>query len=148
MPLPQPHFGAMLDLPRLASNSCFLSVPPSVSSSLIRGSTRWATVEIRLSANDVETATALQVQSTDESVFFHDLNVEINVRRWVERYARFRVPLRDCLRTYASTSGKEQLLHFVGPFATLPRPWIFCHKLRHVKFQVGDYRNPAWTSLV
>jgi hypothetical protein len=103
---------------------------------------------VMLTNDDAETVNAIQIQSADETVIFHDPNVENEVRRLVDKYARFRVPVQDCLRTYPSECGKGQLLHSVGPFATLPRPWTFCHKLRHVKLQIGDYRKPAWTALV
>lgn len=103
---------------------------------------------VMLTNDDVETVNAVQIQSADETVIFHDPNVENEVRRLVGKYARFRVPVQDCLRTFPIEGGEDQLLHYVGPFATLPRPWTFCHRLRHVKRQVGDYRDPAWTALV
>jgi hypothetical protein len=42
----------------------------------------------------------------------------------------------------------EELLHFRASTVKLPKAWNFCRLRRHVNFQPGDRRNPAWSALV
>ena len=103
---------------------------------------------ISLSADDVEIVNALQIQSAEEFVFFSDPKGEGSVRRAVDQSASLRVPLKDCLQTYAGPKEGDQLLHFKKPSVKLPRGWAFCRRLRRVNSAVGDRRNPAWTALI
>ncbi len=103
---------------------------------------------VSLSADDVEIVNALQIQSAAEFVFFSDPTAESIAQMAVAQYSSLRVPLQDCLQTYAGPKEGDQLLHFKKPSVKLPRGWAFCRRRRHVNAAVGDRRNPAWTALI
>jgi hypothetical protein len=103
---------------------------------------------VSISADDVEIVNALQIQSAEEFVFFHDPNLEAEVRGLVGGFSRFRVPVQDCLQTFDGPKEGEELLHFKKLSVKLPRAWAFCRKRRHVNARIGDRRDPAWTALI
>jgi hypothetical protein len=103
---------------------------------------------VSLSADDVEIVNALQIQSAEEFVFFSDPKEECQVQMTVARYSSLRIPLQDCLQTYAGPKEGDQLLHFKKPSLKLPKEWAFCRRQRHVNATVGNRRNPAWTALI
>ena len=103
---------------------------------------------VSISADDVEIVNALQIQSAEEFVFFHEPRLEVEVRRLVAQYAGFRVPVQDCLQTLAGPREGDELLHFKQLSVKLPKTWAFCRMRRHVNARIGDRRDPAWTALI
>ncbi|MGO8927577.1 MAG: DUF4238 domain-containing protein [Limisphaerales bacterium] len=103
---------------------------------------------ICISKDDVEVVNALQIQSAEECVYFHEPKLESEVQCLIGRYAQLRVPVQDGLRTFPGSKQKEQVLHFRKLSVKLPKAWGFCRPRRHIKCQVGDRRNPPWSALI
>jgi hypothetical protein len=103
---------------------------------------------IAMSKDDVEIVNALQIQSAEDSVYFHEPNLEPEVQQLVTRYAKLRVPVEDGLRTFRTSNPNEELLQFRALSASLPKPWTFCWFRRHIGCQPGDRRNPGWSAVL
>jgi|ERR1035437_2353782 hypothetical protein len=101
---------------------------------------------VEISKQDVEVVNALQVQSADKCLYCHDLKLEQEVQCLVFRYTNLRVPIQDSLRVIPIKDNKE-LFYTRVPSVKLPVIWSFCRNRKHVNFQPGDLRKPAWTAL-
>jgi hypothetical protein len=110
------------------------------------GSPRRRLVEI--SKTDVEIVNALQVQSADKFIYFHEEKLEQEVRSLIDRFKSLRVPAQDLLRVIPGMNENEALLHFRVSTVKLPKAWSCCGLRRHIKFLPGDRRDPAWSALV
>jgi len=102
---------------------------------------------VRISANDVEIVNALQIQTADTSIYWHDINLRSGIERIVGHYSGLRVPLTDILRVIPCTNANEELLHLTAPSVKLPKVWDFCRYRRHIFCKPGDRREPLWTQL-
>jgi hypothetical protein len=103
---------------------------------------------IAISKSDVEIVNALQIQSAEDSIFFHDTRLEGAIQNLIVSYARLRVPLQDALRLLPGSKDGEKIIHFRRLSVRLPRSWGFCHLRRRINCQIGDRRNPAWSALI
>jgi hypothetical protein len=103
---------------------------------------------VPVSAADVEIVNALQMQSAEEFVLFHEPTLESEVKKLVARYAALRVPVEGNLQTLAGSREGEQLFHSKKSSVKLPRAWAFCRMRRHFNASIGDRRDPAWTALI
>jgi hypothetical protein len=103
---------------------------------------------VEVSKADVEVVNALQIQSAEKFIYFHDPKCEQEIRSLIENYASLRIPVRDFLRVMPGKNQHEELLHFRASTVKLPKAWNFCRLRRHVNFQPGDRRNPAWSALI
>jgi hypothetical protein len=103
---------------------------------------------VEISKADVDIINALQVQSAEKFIYFHEPKSEQGIRSLIENYASLRVPVQDFLRVIPGKNQHEELLHFRASTVKLPKAWNFCRLRRHVNFQPGDRRNPAWSALV
>jgi hypothetical protein len=103
---------------------------------------------ISISKGDVEIVNALQIQSAEDRVYFHDPKLESEVQRFIVSYARLRAPIQDGLRTIPSGNEGEEIFHFRKLSVKFPKVWGFCRLRRHIKCQIGDRRNPAWSALI
>jgi len=102
---------------------------------------------VKISKQDVEIINALQVQSAEERLYFHDTIMGPKVGSLVARYDSLRMPIRDHLAVIPSKQENKEFLHLKGQSVKLPLPWSFCRHRRHLNFQPGDRRDPAWTAL-
>lgn len=109
------------------------------------GSRRHRLVEI--SKPDVEIVNSLQVQSADKCLYFHEPKMEQQVQNLVGRYASFRVPVRDFLKTIPGKDENEELICVSNEAVKLPMLWGFCCYRRHINSQPGDRRDQGWTAL-
>jgi hypothetical protein len=103
---------------------------------------------IRISKNDVELVNALQIQSAENFLYFHEPALEKDVQNLVSLYTKLRVPVQDGLRTLPGSKQGEEILHLRQLSGKLPKPWEFCRLRRHIKSRIGDRRNPAWSALI
>jgi hypothetical protein len=109
------------------------------------GSRRHRLIEI--SKADVEITNSLQVQSADNCLFFHEPKMEQEVQNLVARYANLRIPLRDFLETFPGKDKTEEIIKVSNETVKLPKVWNICSYRRHIKYNPGDRRDPAWTAL-
>jgi hypothetical protein len=103
---------------------------------------------IAISADDVEILNALQIQTAETCLYFHDLVLESRVASWTNKYAALRSPVRDTLRHIPGRNEREQFLHIRAPSARLPKKWTFCRLRRRTTAHVGSRRNVAWSESV
>lgn len=103
---------------------------------------------ITISADDVEILNALQVQTAETCLYFHDLALESRVASWTNKYAGLRSPVRDTLRHIPGRDGREQILHIRAPAGRLPRKWAFCRLHRRTTARVGSRRDVAWSESI
>ena len=103
---------------------------------------------VAISKHDVEIVNSLQIYSAEICLYFHDHKMEQEVERLVARYTGLRVPIDDTLREIQGRTGNETLLHIRTPSVKLPAVWEFCRYKRHIGFQPGDRRDPAWTATI
>jgi hypothetical protein len=110
------------------------------------GSRRCRSLEI--SSEDVTVVNSLQVQSADNCLYFHDPALAQEVQHLIETYRGLRSPIADTLRTYPGRTENEEILHMKARSVQLPAAWAFCRRRRHVSFQAGDQRDPAWSDAI
>ncbi|MBW8864208.1 MAG: DUF4238 domain-containing protein [Verrucomicrobia bacterium] len=110
------------------------------------GSPRRRLVEI--SNADVEIVNALQIQSAENFIYFHETKLEQEVQSLIERFRSSRIPVEDLFRLAQANNKNEELMHFRTSTVKLPKIWSCCSLRRHIKFLPGDRRNPAWSALV
>jgi hypothetical protein len=103
---------------------------------------------VLITADDAETINALQLQSAEEFVLFHNPSLEPEVERLIARYSSLRVPVQDCLQTLSGPKEDDELLLFKELSVKLPRAWAICRLRRHVNASVGDRREPAWSAVI
>lgn len=103
---------------------------------------------ICISKSDVELVNALQIQSAENSLYFHQPTLERDVQSLVSLYAKLKVPIQDGLRTLPGNKHGDEILHLRQLSAKLPKAWEFCRLRRHIKSRVGDRRDPAWSALI
>ena len=110
------------------------------------GSRRHRLIEI--SIDDVEIVNSLQIQSAENSVYFHTAELEDEIKQLISLYAQLRMPADSSLRILPGPTPEEEILHFRQLSVKLPKLWKFCNLRRRVNYGVGDRRNPAWTALI
>jgi hypothetical protein len=103
---------------------------------------------VPVSRDDVEIINALQIQSAENSLYFHDSNFAKDVERLCDTYASLRLPVSSFLATLPGRNADEEVLHFRAPSVRLPKQWRFCRLRDNIKCDVGDRRDPAWTALI
>jgi len=103
---------------------------------------------VAVSADDLEILNALQVQSAESCLYFHDLALESHVTSLVSKYAALRLPIRDTLRHLPGRHAKEQILHMRSPAGRLPRKWTFSRLRRRITARIGSRRNVAWSESI
>jgi hypothetical protein len=103
---------------------------------------------VAVSADDVEILNALQIQSAETCLYFHDLALESRVVSWTNKYAALRSPLRDTLRHIPGRNEREEFLHMRAPAGRLPRKWTFCRLRRRIMARVGSRRDVAWSESI
>jgi hypothetical protein len=103
---------------------------------------------VALNKRDVEIVNSLQIQSADKCLYFHNEELGKEVERMVTRYASLRVPIEDTLRKIQDRTGNETLLHSRTTSVRLSATWEFCRYKRHINFQPGARRDPAWTETI
>lgn len=103
---------------------------------------------VTISTDDVEILNALQVQSAESCLYFHNLGLESRVGSLVSEYAALRSPIRETLRHLPGRNTKEQILHMRSPAGTLPRKWTFCRLRRRITARVGSRRDIAWSESI
>jgi len=101
-----------------------------------------------ISPEDVEIINALQFQSADSCVYFHDLSLEAQLRALATKYGALRSSVRDTLRHIPGRNDREELLHMRAPAGRLPSQWRFCRYRRRVTAQIGSQRDPAWSESI
>lgn len=101
-----------------------------------------------ISTEDVEIVNSLQIQSAENSVYFHKTEMEGEIKRLISLYVQLRVPVDSSLRILPGPTPEDEILHFRQLSVKLPRTWRFCNLRRHINYGVGDRRNPAWTALI
>jgi Protein of unknown function (DUF4238) len=67
---------------------------------------------VAISADHVEILNALQIQTAETCLYFHDLALESRVVSWTNRYAALRSPVRDTLRHIPGRNEREQILQY------------------------------------
>ena len=103
---------------------------------------------VHISADDVEILNALQIQSAETCLYFHDLALECRVADCATKYATLRAPIRDSLRHLPGRHEREQLLHIRAPAGRLPRKWALCKLRRRITARIGVRRNIAWSESI
>jgi len=103
---------------------------------------------IEVSKTDVEIINALQVQSADKRLLFHEPKLEKEVERLISYNGTLRSPVGDFLRTIPGKNQGDELLYFRAPSVKLPKIWDFCRLRRHIKCVIGERRDPAWSALI
>jgi hypothetical protein len=73
--------------------------------------------------------------------------MEQEVQNLVARYANLRIPLRDFLETFPGKDKTEEIIKVSNETVKLPKVWNICSYRRHIKYNPGDRRDPAWTAL-
>ena len=102
----------------------------------------------QISAWDVETVNSLQVQSAERCLYCHDPSQETVIRSLLVGFAKHRTSVRSSLRTLKNASGKDEILHFVGPTIRVTRPWSVCCRRRHVTIGRDRRRDPMWSHTI
>jgi hypothetical protein len=103
---------------------------------------------LQIGSEDVELINALQIQSADKCLYFHDPSLGQRVEQWVSRYAHLRTPIDDVLRRYRGFNQNEELLHVRAKAGRLPERWGFCGYKRHITGRVGGRRDPSWSHTI
>ena len=103
---------------------------------------------LNISSEDVAIVNSLQIQSADNCLYFHDPALAQEVQHRIETYRGLRSPIADTLRTYPGRTENEEILHMKARSVQLPTAWAFCRRRRHVSFQAGDQRDPAWSDAI
>lgn len=110
------------------------------------GSRRYRLIE--LSKADVEIVNALQIQSSEDRLYFHDLKLESTIQCLITRHAKLRIPVQNFMRGISGRNKDEEFLHIRAPSATLPTIWNFCRMRRRINYKPGDRRDPAWSAMI
>jgi len=103
---------------------------------------------VTISADDVEIVNSLQIQSADTCVYFHDLDLEPQIKLWTSKYASLRAPVRDALRHIPGRTENEEFLHMRAPVGQLPSRWTFCKYRRRITAKIGTRRDPGWSESI
>ena len=103
---------------------------------------------VQLSPSDVELVNALQVQSAEECVYFHDPKRLSEVHSCVSKYMGLRASIRNALRELPGRNPNEALIHVRQPSVKLTRPWSFCTYRKSKRIGEVNRRNPAWSKFV
>lgn len=103
---------------------------------------------VQLSPSDVEVVNALQVQSAEECVYFHDPERLSEVRSCVSKYMGLRALIRNSLRELPVRNPNETLIHVRQPSVKLARPWSFCAYRKSKRIGEDNRRDPTWSSFV
>jgi hypothetical protein len=101
---------------------------------------------IPLQKDDVEVINGLQIQSAENSVYFHQATLDPAIQNLANSCAKLRAPVQEALRTFAASGSNDELLHFRALSPVLPKPWDFCRFRRHIGCQPGQRRDPAWSA--
>lgn len=101
-----------------------------------------------ISSEDVEIINALQFQSADSCIYFHDLASEPRLRAWAGKYGGLRSPVRETLRHIPGRNDREEFLHMRAPAGRLPSQWNFCRYRRRITVKIGSRRDPAWSDSI
>jgi Protein of unknown function (DUF4238) len=134
--------GFQLVLP-LSPNICAFFYDPFV----YKVGTRRARL-VQLNAADVELVNALQVQSAEQCVYFHNPDRVFEVRCYVSKYLGLRRSIRDALRELPGRNPNETLIHVRQPYIKLPQPWSFCTYRKSKRIGEDNRRDPAWSKFV
>jgi Protein of unknown function (DUF4238) len=103
---------------------------------------------VLISPQDVEIINALQFQSADTCIYFHDLTSEPRLRAWATKYGSLRSSVRGTLRHMPGRNDREEFLHMRAPAGRLPSQWNFCRYRRRITAQIGSRRDPAWSESI
>ena len=103
---------------------------------------------VTISDEDVERVNALQIQSADSCVYFHDLAMESRIRMWTSKNEGLRSPVRDAVRHIPGRTENEEFLHMRAPVGRLPSRWTFCKYRRRITAKIGSRRDPAWSESI
>jgi hypothetical protein len=102
---------------------------------------------VEISKQDVEIINALQIQSAEKCLYFHNLELEQQIQRLVFLYAGLRVPIQETLKVIPIKDTNKEFLYSHVPSVKLPTAWNFCRHRKRVSFRPGDLRKPARTAL-
>lgn len=102
---------------------------------------------VEISAGDVEVLNSLQVQSAERCLYAHRVEEEPRVADLVRRYARHRRPDSATIKSFPQDKNQE-LVMFTNPPPVLPRRWQFCSRVKNIRSEVGDRRDPGYTHLI
>jgi hypothetical protein len=91
---------------------------------------------------------ALQIQSAEACLYFHDLGLESRVASLANMYSAFRSPIRQSLRHIPGRHEREEFLHMRAADGRLPRKWTFCRLRRRIMATVGSRRDIAWSESI
>ena len=102
---------------------------------------------VQLTPSDVEIVNALQVQSAEECVYFHEPERLSEVRSCVSKYMGLRASIRNALRELPGRNANETLIHVRQPSVKLTRHWGFCTYRKSKRIGEENRRNPLWLGL-
>lgn len=102
---------------------------------------------VEISAGDVDVLNSLQVQSAERCLYAHRVEEEPRVADLVRRYARHRRPDSATIKSFPQGENQE-LVMFTNPPPVLPRRWQFCSRVKNIRSEVGDRRDPGYTHLI
>ena len=103
---------------------------------------------VQLGKFDVELVNSLQVQSADACIYFHNPELEGEIRKLVLKYSSLRQSIQSSLRELPGRRTGESFIHIRQPSVKLKRPWSFCVYRRNRNVGAGNRRDPSWSSFI
>ena len=103
---------------------------------------------VQLEESDVELVNSLQVQSADTCLYFHNPQLEGEIRNLVLKYSRLRQSIQSSVRELPGPRAGESFIHIRQPSMKLQQPWSFCVYRRNKNVGAGNRRDPSWSSFI